>query len=300
MWLFDHQFAGLVVLLQQQFLGHLDGAQIFAHDVPAAAIDHFAHPALGGFHLLDRDIAQGLDLGMVALENLPRLPRIACGGCAYSLSPSSCLTMLLTIDHAQLLGFSGTNCLVRSRQSSIIACPARAAVDDHLVHDPAGNRGVFVLGLLADQGQPIRVHLQTAPAEAGPARDGNFDGRAAGKSAADRQRIGDQCVHSRQRDARRDQFRRHAAEIIPPGRLAALDLLLQGELDEFVGINRRGDFDDLVLAAAADDRHLRLDGHGKDESVVVIRVFADEIDAPGARNDPNFASVAEKLGETVL
>ena len=56
-------------MLQQQFLGHLDGSQIFGNDMSTAAEHDFAHAAPGGFDLLHGDVAKGLDLRVIALED---------------------------------------------------------------------------------------------------------------------------------------------------------------------------------------------------------------------------------------
>ena len=47
-----------------------------------------------------------------------------------------------------------------------------------------------------------------------------------------------------------------------------------------------------VVAPAADDSHLGFDGHGEDEAVVVVGVFADEINAAWRTDDAHAPTAA--------
>ena len=153
---------------------------------------------------------------------------------------------------------------------------------------PDGNLGEFVLGVLADQGEPIGVHVQTSEEEHG-FRDADFQGGAAGEAASDAEGIADEDVHAGEGDAGSDQFGGDAADVIAPLRFGSLDFLLDGKLHGVFGENRRGDADQVVVAGAAGDDDLGLDRHGEDEAFVVIGVLADKIDAAGGADEMDAA-----------
>ena len=113
----------------------------------------------------------------------------------------------IVLDHAvddddpQLLGIQRHELLGEVAAIEHHRVPGPGGGHDHLVHDPAGNLGIFVLGLLADQGQAIGFNLQSRQKQKRPS-DGDLDGGAAGQPAADRQGIADQRVHAGQGNAR--------------------------------------------------------------------------------------------------
>ena len=197
---------------------------------------------------------------------------------AYSPPVSSCLTIVLAITTRRSFGSIGTNCLRRCGNrlaSRVPPCRWRRSS----VHDADRHARKFVLGLLADQRQPIAVHLQARQRQK---RQRPCPLRWPRCSTARRPTgsvLSISDVH-----AGRGECPRPPAP--PPRRGNNSPISARRARSSFrrktrpsPRKRRRASRTIPSSARPAGQQHLRLDRHRADQAVVVIRMFADQIHA---------------------
>ena len=203
--------------------------------------------------------------------------------------------MMSTVTDGSVIGTSSG---LRERQSSSSRWFSRPMHGNELVHDAARHAGEFVLGLLAEQRLFHRIEFLAGDGfqQRG---GGDFQRGAAGKSAAQRhggmqparraagieaarQKAGDDAARIICPVAPRKRFERAADRSI----MAGLSLWVERSRIMFrVWIRPVGGHDGVTL-----------NGHRQDKAVVVIGVFADDVDAAG-RGDNPARRTAVNLGE---
>ena len=224
-------------------------------------------------------------------EGTPRI-LAACSHCArrlaYSPPVSSCFTLVLMMRSAMEASVIGTNSgLARTaiQQQQVVLL---AHHGDELVHDAARHPGVVVLGLLAEQRLVHRVELLARDGFQ-QGRGGDFQRRAAGQPAAQRNRGVNQARQSRLASPRgpgSPRSPRPGNSTTPPS-AAGFTRLAQIKADRAVA--RRGAQLNLrcpVGRGRGGDDRVAVNGHRQHEAVVVIGVLADDVYAPGRGGDP--------------
>ena len=278
-----HQLAGLVVIFLAEQGGELGRARDLADDMPRTPKDLSAQFPVGCLDLLHGHIPQRPHLRVVLCKERDRLLALFA---ALGVLPAAQLVLHQAVDdhHAQLVGIDRHELFGEIAAVQQHRRPRFGRRDDRLIHDAHRRQRIFMFGLLAQQGEPLRIHRQPGQRQQASGRT-DQQRRAARQPAAHRQRITDQAVYSRQRDSGGDQLGHHAARIVRPRRFPALDFSRDIKLDDLSRERRRRQPHPCVLATAADEADLGLDRHRKDEPVVVVRVFPDEIDPPRRADD---------------
>ena len=155
-----HQFTHPLVTLFIQCLARFNTPRIFTDDVPATAENHLVQFSRRGLNLPARHIPQGADRRLLLLKKRDPVLALpspfgvgAAGQFVLDHAVADDDPQILRIDRYILLGQGAT---VEQRGFTGLG-----AGDDHLIHDAAGHLRKLMLGLLADQGQPHRIHRLT-------------------------------------------------------------------------------------------------------------------------------------------
>ena len=172
---------------------------------------------------------------------------------------------------------------------------------DQLVHDPAVDAHPLVLGLLAQLGHDGRVPGEIGPDGERPSR-GHLERRRGGQPGAQGHVAGDHALPAGQIQARLVEAPRGPLDVLDPGRVAGGPLAvgrqaIEGELVGPIEVDRVGDHP-AVVAWPHRDPDRPIDGQGHDEPVVVVGVFADEVDPAWGTDDPA-GCLAESLDEVI-
>src|SRR6185437_1142115 len=125
-------------------------------------------------------------------------------------------------DDAQLGGVEGDELFGEVAAVEEHGVAGFGADDGRLVHDAAGDQRVFMLGLLADEGQAGHVDVEAALGQE-TAGGGDFDGGGGGKPAAGGEGIGDEDVDAGEGNAGHFELGRDAPAVVGPGWVSALD-----------------------------------------------------------------------------
>ena len=253
----------------------------FTNHVARAAEHHVIHFAFGIFQRVGGGVSQGRHA-----ENF-------CGGFALRATAGVFAVGELMFDigvgdeqldgrviHGHEFGFART----AIEQQKMIFAPHDG---NELVHDAAGNPGKFVLGLLAKQ--RLFNGIQFFPGDGFEQRCGaDFERGTAGKPAAQRDCRVQQHVESAGIDAARKAACDDTARIIPPLRRAGFDG--RGQINQHrLGAGGIADLDHVPAVGRLVGGHdgVAFDGHRQDEAVVIIGVFADDIDAARRGDNPS-------------
>jgi hypothetical protein len=149
------------------------------------------------------------------------------------------------------------------------------AGDDELVHDATGDTGESMFGCLAEL-DCLEFGELLAGEFFEQATCGDLEGSTAAEAAPEGEVSGDDSLKAGQGDVAFLKSGEDALDIVGPGGFAGLEWVGESEAGRLVLSGRdEGDFG--LAGVFGGDEHMALDGHGHDEAVVIIHVFADEV-----------------------
>jgi hypothetical protein len=257
---------------------------IFTNHMAGAAEHHVVHFTPGIFQRLGGGVAQRSHA-----ENL-------CGGFALRAAAGVFAVGKLMPDigvgdeqldrriaHRHELGFPRA----AIEQQEMVFAPHDG---NELVHDAARNTGKFMLGLLTQQRLFNGIHFFAGDGFQ-QRRGADLERGTAGKSAAQRHGRMQQHVQPAGIDATREAAGNDAARIISPLRRTGFEG--RGQINQHrLGTGDIADLDHVftVIGLVGGHDGVAFDGHRQDKAIVVISVFADDVDA--ARRGDNPARVA--------
>ena len=164
---------------------------------------------------------------------------------------------------------------------------------DELVHDAATAAGELVLGLLAEQGDVAQAGVESVEGLQGLAHGHLQRGRGA-ETGSLRHVAADHHLEAvRQHAVALDEDIDDAADIVGPVAVAVRRAMAGRKAVFFQAVVGGQHADDVVTARGDGDLGGEADGAGQHETVVVVGVFADQVDA--ARGTDDVADLAAQV-----
>lgn len=161
---------------------------------------------------------------------------------------------------------------------------------DELVHDPAVGAGEMVFGSLSGEGETAEVRGMTGGGEEGEA-EAHFEGGGRAQAGAEGDLPGEPDIGSLEFEAIGFQFHGDASEVITPVVLERGAWIIEIHDDGFPKVVGVG-MEEAIGAWGEGGMDREMDGGGEDEAVVVIGMFADEVDTTwGAGEEGGWAMV---------
>ncbi len=261
--------------------GSVRGALDFADDMARAMINILVHPALRAFEQVGRGVAKR------------RHAEDFCGGfalfAAHGIFAAGQLVPHVGIDdkhgngriaHRHQLGFPRA-----AVEQQHLVFPAHDG--NELVHDAARHSGIFVLGLLAKQRLFNRIKFFAGDGfeQRG---GGHFKGCAAGQTAAERHGRVNHRIEAAGIQSAGEESGNDADGIIGPRafrkRLQRFRKVHGGGFVAEGGV--KPDLVRLLGRTIGGDDGVELNRHRKHKTIVVVGVFADDVDATGRGDNP--------------
>ncbi len=255
------------------------------------------HRGLGVLEHVGGGVAEGVEGGVIFLEECDGGFALVAAGFVFAAG-EGVLDVGIADDDAEV------GIVERDLPGGVVAAVNKECVSglahggNELVHDAAGDAGIVVFGPLRGERDIDERHGGVVDGEKSES-GGDFKGGGGREAAADGDVGIDDRVHAAgDRGTLADGFG-GTFGVEGPGGSADGDWACDGEFNGFVGEERvHSDF--RIGARGAEDEGGLVDGHGADEAVVVVGVFADEVDAPGSANGEGGFLVGEEVGEFLL
>ncbi len=242
----------------------------------AAAIDHRVQQIFVGFKLGAGHIPQGGDGGEDGFEG--GHPGFAFGAALVIGAAGQGTAGPGVADDQRRALWEGDQLEVQAAAVDEQGVVRLAHDADELVHDAGIDAHKMVLCPLGGQGDLGTGQLHTGGLQKGPGA-ADFQGCGTAQAGTPGHVAADHAFQPGQFNPPLLQGPGHAHDIVGPKELFVIDQAVQAELGpgvEFQGVEAHG----AVVSLAIDQAYIVLDGHRQHKTVIIVRVFPDQVDPP--------------------
>lgn len=264
---------------------------VFRHHMAASAEDGVGEVGAVALEVFQGDITEGADMGQVGAKQADAF--LALGAADIVFTTGESVFHAGVADHqAKSIG-KGDVGGVEGSAVEEEGMTGSGMGGDELVHDAALGTGEMVLGPLTGQGETAEVGGMTGGGEEGEA-EAHFQGGGGAESGAQGDFTGEAEVGALEAVAVGFQFHGDAAEVIAPMVLEGGAGVIEVDGDGLLQVIGVG-VEETVGAGGEGSEEGEMDGSGEDEAVVVIGVFADEVDPTGSAGEEGGGAMEDSL-----
>ena len=287
------QVAETIGILRFQRVDGSENSLIFGDDVAAAPINNGGKSMAEFFQINHANIAQGVNVWKKRVKYFDagftiRAAAIVFPRCQFVTNHA------VTDDHAKIVGDSEE--LIFKGTAIDHQCVSRdPKAGDKGIHDADTRADILVLGGLAKFCEVEEGNVEIGKGDESQG-DGDFEGGGRTKARTNRYLAMDEQVRAREVVSRLLQRFGDAADEVAPVISGRTIQRIQGKGNSFremFGVH----LDDPVGSSVGGDPGIEPNCHGHDEAIVVVRVFADQIDTAGRPEDLHTSSHAVEFSE---